>query len=161
MTFLVSKEGKVYFSLSDKGENPADTAFHFRSKILAEMGKKYTVNFTPAQLTKFENLSSFGMPVQFLPKWIETKDQKERDALQAELVKLQKDGIPYDSADNQLAYWIFYARSISPSVEVQIKGDVETDYKDIKKILDILQEKQVNKFNLTTNLEAVEIKSDK
>ena len=161
MTFLVSKDGKVYFALSDKGENPADTAFHFRTKILEGMGKKYSVNFTPAQLKKFGNLTSFGMPVQFLPKWIDSRDQKERDALQAELVKMKNDGIPYDSANNQLAYWIFYARSISPNVEVQIKGDMETEYKAIKKILDILQEKQVNRFNLTTNLEKVEIKSAK
>lgn len=158
MTFLVSKEGKVYFALSDKGENPADTTFHFRSKILEEMGKKYSVTFTPAQLKKFASLTSFGMPIQYVPKWIDAKDQGQRDALQAELVKLQKDGIPYDSANNQLAYWIFYARSISNNVEVQIKGDVDAEYKDIKKILDILQEKQVNKFNLTTNLEKVEIK---
>jgi biopolymer transport protein ExbD len=161
MTFLVSKTGKVYFSLSDKGENPADTAFHFRTKILEEMGKKYSVTFTKPQLKKFANLTSFGMPVQYIPKWIEAKDQKERDALQAELVKMNKDGIPYDSANNQLAYWIFYARSISNNVEVQIKGDVDAEYKDIKKILDILQEKKVNKFNLTTNLEKVEIKLDK
>jgi biopolymer transport protein ExbD len=161
MTFLVSKEGKVYFSVSDKGENPADTTFHFRSKILDEMGKKYSVNFTKAQLKKFENLTSFGMPIAFVPKWIDAKDQKDRDALQAELVKLKNDGIPYDSANNQMAYWIFYARSISPNVEVQIKGDVDADYKDIKKILDILQDKQVNKFNLTTNLEKVDIKKEK
>jgi len=161
MTFLVSKEGKVYFSISDKGDNPADTAFHFRTKILEEMGKKYSVNFSKAQLKKFGNLTSFGMPIQFVPKWIDSKDQKERDALQAELVKMKNDGIPYDSANNQLAYWIFYARSLSPNVEVQIKGDVDAEYKNIKKILDILQDKQVNKFNLTTNLEKVEIKSEK
>lgn len=157
MTFLISKEGKVYFSLSDKGENPADTAFHFRTKILEEMGKKYNVPFTKTQLKKFSNLTSFGMPVQYVPKWIDAKDQKERDALQNELVKMKSDGIPFDSANNQLAYWIFYARSISPFVEVQIKGDADTEYKVVKKILDILQEKQVNKFNLTTTLEKVEI----
>jgi biopolymer transport protein ExbD len=71
---------------------------------------------------------------------------------------MKMDGIPYDSTDNQLAYWIFYARSISSNIQVQIKADNETDYKIVKKILDILQEKQVNKFNLTTNLEKVEVK---
>jgi biopolymer transport protein ExbD len=44
---------------------------------------------------------------------------------------------------------------------VQIKADVDTEYKNVKEILDILQEKQVNKFNLTTNLEKVEIKLEK
>jgi len=161
MTFLISKEGKVYFSLSDKGETPSDTAFHFRTKILEEMGKKYNVPFTKAQLKKFSNMTSFGMPIQYVPKWIDAKDQGERDLLQKELVRLKTDGIPFDSTNNQLAYWVFYARSISPYVEVQIKGDSETEYKVVKKILDILQDKQVNKFNLTTTLEKVEIKKAK
>jgi biopolymer transport protein ExbD len=157
MTFLISKEGKVFFNI----DNGPDSTSHFRSRLLEEMGKKYSVNFTKKQVEKFEKLTSFGMPIKVVPKWIDCEDQTSRDKLQKELVNLKMDGIPYDSTDCQLAYWIFCARTISPYIDVQIKGDMETSYKDVKKILDILQDKQVNKFNLTTNLEKVEVKLDK
>ena len=69
-------------------------------------------------------------------------------------------GIPIDSADNQLAMWILYARKVNPNVKATIKGDADTQFPSVKKVLDILQEKNVNRFNLVTSLEAVKINLD-
>ena len=77
------------------------------------------------------------------------KDSKERDALQT--------GIPIDSLNNQLASWVLYARQVNPNVQASIKGDAKTEFPIVKKVLDILQEKNVNRFNLITNLEAVKV----
>ena len=63
-----------------------------------------------------------------------------------------------DSTDNQLSYWIRYARLTNPNAEVAIKGDGDAEYSVVKKIMDLLQDNKVNKFNLVTNLEKQEVK---
>jgi biopolymer transport protein ExbD len=58
-----------------------------------------------------------------------------------------------DSLDNQLSMWVRFARITNPQAEAVIKGDGGADLKVVKKVMDILQENKVNKFNLTTNLQ--------
>ena len=74
---------------------------------------------------------------------------KDRNAMQT--------GIPIDSADNQLAMWILYARQVNPNIQACIKGDSKTSFETVEKVLDILQDKNVNRFNLITSLEAAKI----
>lgn len=141
ITLLISKEGKIFFNVDGK-----DT----RSKIIEDMSKRYNINLTKNQIDFFSKLASFGMPMKDIPVWLSAKDSKERDAMQT--------GMPMDSLDNQLAFWIHYTRLASPQAEVAIKADGATDFKVVKKVMDLLQEKKVNKFNLVTNLEKVEVK---
>jgi len=157
LTISIDKDGKCYFNV----DNGPDTSTMFRAKVLEKMAEKYELKFTDKQIDKFSKLNSFGMPVQMLGKWIDAKDQAKRDALYNQLRIAKKDGIPMDSTDNQLAWWIFFTRQIDVNIDVGIKADMETDYKVVKKVLDILQDKNVNRFNLTTNLEKVEVKLDK
>ena len=70
-------------------------------------------------------------------------------------------GIPLDSLDNQLAAWVLYARQVNPAIQACIKGDTKTEYPIVKKVLDILQDKNLNRFNLITNLEAVKVTDTK
>ena len=145
MTIFISKEGKVFFTF----DNGKDTSTHFRSKLLQKMGEQYQVKFTPKELDKFSKMSSFGMPFKNLQKWINATDPKDRDKLQI--------GIPTDSTDNQLAWWVRLARITNLNAEVAIKGDAETNYTVVKKVMDLLQENKVNKFNLVTNLQKDEV----
>ncbi len=154
MCILIDKKGKCYFNM----DNGPDSSTKYREKIVIKMTDQYKIKLSPKQIDKFAKLSFFGIPVQFLPQWIDAKDQAARDEIQNQLKKANKDGIPIDSTDNQLAWWVFFARQIDKDIQVEIKADSETDYKTVKKILDILQDKNVNKFNLTTNLEKVEVK---
>ena len=59
---------------------------------------------------------------------------------------------PLNPADNQLGYWVRYSRLINPNAEVAIKGDGMANYKIVKKVMDLLIENKVTRFNLTTNL---------
>jgi biopolymer transport protein ExbD len=154
MTISLDKNGIVYFNV----DNGPDTANKFRVQLLEKMGEQYKIKFTPKQLETFAKLNSFGMPVQVLNQWIDLKDNTARDKFQKSLRDAKKDGIPIDSTDNQLAWWIFYARQLNIDLQVNIKADMETDYTMVKKVLDIMQDKNVNKFNLTTILEKVEVK---
>jgi hypothetical protein len=116
------------------------------------MAQHYQTKFTPAEIKKFEVMNSFSLPFDKLKPWIAATDTKVRDAMHT--------GMPMDSTDNQLLMWVRFSRQYYPDYEVAIKGDAGSDYKEVKKVIDILQENNVNKFNLTTNLESVDISLD-
>jgi biopolymer transport protein ExbD len=146
MTFLLSNDGKVFMNF----DNGPDTLLKFRPKILVEIGKRYGIEFTDAEKREFEKYpSSIGVPMEKMKEFLDAKNIKERNPLQT--------GIPIDSADNQLAMWILYARQVNPNVQACIKGDSKTNFEIVEKVLDILQDKNVNRFNLITSLEAAKI----
>jgi biopolymer transport protein ExbD len=62
-----------------------------------------------------------------------------------------------DSTDNQLASWILYSRQVNPNIQACIKGDTKTEFATVEKLLDILQDKNVNRFALITSLETAKI----
>lgn len=146
MTLLISKEGLVFFNV----DNGPDTLLQYRRKILIEMGKQYNIEFTEAELRDFQmNPAPMGVPMDKMKEYFAVKSAQERNVFQT--------GIPIDSLDNQLASWVLYARQVNPAVQTCIKGDTETPFPAVKKVLDILQDKNVNRFNLITNLEAVKV----
>ncbi|MBI4646835.1 MAG: biopolymer transporter ExbD, partial [Bacteroidia bacterium] len=119
LTISIGDDNKIYFNV----DNGPDSSTHFRKKILEQIAYQYKLKFTPHQLKRFEQLSSFGFPIKYLPTWIDLENQTARDALQEEIKKRNEAGIPMDSADNQLASWVHFTRLINPRVEVAIKGD--------------------------------------
>jgi biopolymer transport protein ExbD len=157
ITIDITKDNKIFFDMSrngktfDKtGKEVADTASHYRKTLLEKMGERYKITFTEKEKNKFDNGSSFGMPVASLKKWLNSEEPKEKEALHI--------GKPNDTIDNQLALWVRFARLTNPNAEVIIKGDGDADYKTVKKIIDLMQENKVNKFNLITNLQREEAK---
>lgn len=145
-TVLLSKDDKVFINF----DNGQDTILKFRPKILAEMGKRHNIEFTEAELREFEKYpSSIGVPIEKMKEFLNTKENADRAAFQV--------GVPLDSLNNQLADWILFARQVNPSVSACIKGDSQTGFPIVKKVLDIMQERNVNKFNLITSLEAAKI----
>jgi len=146
LTVMIAADNRIFFNV----DNGPDTILHFRPKILAEMGKRYNIEFSPEELRTFEKgTSAFGVSIQDMKTYLATKSLKERESLEK--------GIPVDSLDNQLALWILFSRQINPAVETMIKGDVGVEYPVVKKVLDILQDKNVNRFSLITNLEEIKI----
>jgi biopolymer transport protein ExbD len=148
MTILISKDNMIFFNV----DNGIDTSEHLRGKILQAVGQQYQIKFTPAEIMRFEGMNSFGLPMDKLKAWINEKDEKTRDAMHV--------GIPMDSTDNQLMMWVRMSRLYNSEVQVAIKGDQAADYTTVKKVIDVLQDNNVNKFNLTTNLESVDVKID-
>jgi biopolymer transport protein ExbD len=145
LTIFISKDNKVYFNLDN-----VDTTTHMRSKVLEEMGKQYGITFTEKEKSDFEKLGSFGFPMKDMKSWINAKDGTERGKFNS--------GIPYDSTDNQLKKWVLFARLKNPVIEAAVKGDGDADYETAKKVFDVLLKNKLSRFNLTTNLEKVEIK---
>ena len=146
MTILISKDSKVFLNI----DNGPDTLLKYRPKILTEMGRQYNIEFTPVELREFEkNPSSMGVPMEKMKEFFTAKDAASKNVFQT--------GIPVDSLNNQLAAWVLYCRQVNPNVQACIKGDAKTPYPIVKKVLDILQDKNVNRFNLITSLEAVKV----
>jgi biopolymer transport protein ExbD len=150
MTVVLGPDGRVFFSV----DNGTDTLFHIKQKILAAMGTQYNIEFTPSELRAFEKSTAvFGISIQDMKTYLSTTASND------EKNKLQK-GIPIDSLDNQLSNWVLFSRQENPNVEACIRGDGNAEYPVVDKVLDILQEKNINRFSLITNLEAVKLKTD-
>ena len=149
MTVTIAKDNRVFFNI----DNGPDTILHFRPKVLEEMGKRYNIVFTPEELRYFEkNVVPFGVDIKEFKAYLAAKDPKVRE-------KFEK-GIPIDSTDNQMAMWVLFARQVNPAYSALIKGDNDVEYPLVKKVLDILQDKNVNRFSLITSLEKVEVKEE-
>lgn len=139
MMVLIDKEDKVYFNITGQ-----DT----RIRVLEKMGEKYKIPFTENQKKEFSKIASFGVPINQLPAYLDAESPEKRKKMQA-----MSKGIPSDSVNCELCDWVFHGRISAPKYRVAIKGDQISGYPSIRRVMDILQEKKVNKFNLITNME--------
>jgi len=147
MIIVISNEGDVFFNM----DNGPDTLLKYRPKVLAEMGKRYGIEFTEAELRTFEKYpSSLGVPIENMSRFLSATEAAEKIAYQV--------GVPMDSLNNQLGMWILYARQVNPNIKAVIKSGTEVPYPRVKEVLDLLQDYKVNSFSLITALESAEAK---
>jgi len=132
----IDKNDRVFFGVDGQP---------VREALLKRMAEKYEVKFTDKQIKEFSLMSMFGVPVAQLPQLL---DMKAEDRL-----KVNLPGIPCDSLNNELADWVWQTRLVNNNVRVAVKGDRETNFPVIKKVISTLQEKNVNRFNFITSME--------
>jgi biopolymer transport protein ExbD len=138
---LTIGKGKVFFGVTGR---------EVRVRTLELMGIKYGIAFSPEEREKFALIDGFGVPMANLKQIIAMKGS-DRNA------KDLQPGIPKDSLNNELKEWIYNARIATKEIadkelKVAIKGDAKEEYPAIKKVMDILQDQQINQFNLVTGL---------
>lgn len=137
----IADGGKIFFGVK---------APDVRMKTLELIGEQYNLKFTDEEKKRFSLIEEFGVPVNKLNGLIKlSSTDRNKEGVQT--------GIPHDSTDNQLREWVRAARNANAEVNQQqlnfaIKGDAKEQYPEIKKVIDILQEQKVNKFNLVTGL---------
>ncbi len=155
-TMLVTLDtaGRAFFSLDGK---------EVRRTMLLEMGAKYKVTFTETDVTRFLILPQFGVPMSQLAEYIRG-DENARAAIDRSSV-----GIPMDSVNNQLGDWIAFgwnAKQVFQQTNnipkenwcrIAIKGDGQTDYKNIKRLFQVFQDRNLNSFNLITDMETEQV----
>lgn len=132
----VADDGRIFFDMDNQKH---------RRTMLNYMGDKYGISFTPEQQTSFSILSGFGLPLNVLPQYLDMKPEERSQTVQT--------GIPADSVNNELADWIVFARMSNPSVRIAIKGDRDTNYKVVDRVIGTLIDRKVLRFNLITSLE--------
>jgi len=142
-----------------------------KKNALARMSEKYKVTFNADQTKKFGGLSSFGVEIKDLPRYL--------DASEAERLKFQpQKGVPLDSVNNQLRDWInisaqelnaVYMREKDKAAEKNqqfkgekpryaIKADGKAKYIYIKDVFKTFTDMKIYTFNLITSLEGGETK---
>lgn len=140
-------DSSVFFGVSER---------ETRIAMLEKMASQYNMEFTDEEKQEFSKIDGFGVSMAELKDLIK-KSSTERNA------KGTQKGIPFkDSTDNQLADWVKAAREAAfelsemngkkEELQVAIKGDSKEKYPTVKKVLDLLQKQEVNKFFLVTGL---------
>ncbi len=135
----IDKDDRVFFGVD--GQPTRETA-------LKAMAEKYKITFTDKQIKEFSLMSTFGVPIAQLPQLLDLKTE--------ERLKITQSGIPCDSLNNELADWVWQTRLANKDVRIAIKGDRETNYPIIKRVIATMQEKNVNRFNFITSMEKAE-----
>jgi biopolymer transport protein ExbD len=132
----VAEDGRVFFDMDNQGA---------RKQMLRTIGEKYGISFTPEEEKEFSILQSFGLPVNALPSFLDMEPDQQKT--------IQQPGIPADSVNNELADWIVFGRMSNPKVRIAVKGDRDTNYKVVEKVINTLIDRKVLRFNLITGLE--------
>jgi biopolymer transport protein ExbD len=154
----VDDNGRPFFGMSNS---------EARINCLKRMGERHKVGFTADQIKKFAGMSSFGVDIKDLPRYIDA-DETHRQKFQP-----QK-GVPNDSLNNpQLHDWILFSAQEANSiyqrekekatsagrefkgerVRYAIKADGKAKYISIKEIIKTFTDMDIYRFNLITSLE--------
>lgn len=136
LLITVADDGKVFFNMDGK---------YNRQELLKSMGERYNVQFSDEEVARFAVMSTFGLPIGQLKEFINL-DPDERK-------KVNQPGVPVDSLNNQLKDWIVYSRMANPKLRIAIKGDSDTSYPVVERVINTLIDNKVNRFNLITNME--------
>ncbi|TPE45206.1 ExbD/TolR family protein [Pontibacter mangrovi] len=138
ITITVGKDSRVFFGVDGQQTKEA---------LLDKIGGKYGVGFTPEEKRTFSLLSNFGVPINQLKSFLSMESSARKEVNQP--------GIPIDSVHNELGDWVLQTRLTNPKVVIAIKGDNDADYPTVKRVIDVLQEKNVDRFNLITDMETM------
>lgn len=157
----VDTAGRAFFNISGN---------EVRRKMLTEVGsrQKPQITFTDEELQRFSIMTSFGVPIKDMKKYI-MMSEGERARY-----NLSTKGIPMDSLNNELSTWILagrrsaaiYAKEVLADdpeskvgrelkdLRIAIKADGKADYFKVRKVMKVFEDQEVYRFNLITNLES-------
>lgn len=148
----VDTGGRVFFSMDGQ---------EARRNLLSQLADIYKLQPTEEDAKRFSVMTDYGGPISGLMQYIRS-DEGQR----AEFDK-KTTGIPLDSANNELANWIFHGYREKQRVDqakeipkekrtrIAIKADGKTNYKIIKRVIQVFQDTPpgLNTFNLITETE--------
>jgi biopolymer transport protein ExbD len=155
----VDDKGRSFFGISNS------TA---KMNALREMAAKYKVGFSEEQIKKFSGLTSFGVDIKDLPRYIDAKEEERKN------FQPQK-GVPLDTItpNNQLKDWIAIGgksavqvyndakeKAASSNQEFKaekpryaIKAASRTPYIFVKDVVKTFTDLKIYQFNMITSLE--------
>jgi biopolymer transport protein ExbD len=137
VTISVSNEGQVFLATDDK---------NVRETMLNAMLQRYSVALTPDQRTRFMKSEIFGYPMAAMKRALDLEPSDLKSS------GLQK-GIPCDSVNNELFFWMIHARQANPGLKIAIKGDSKSNFKAFSQVVGTLQTQNINVFQLITSAE--------
>jgi biopolymer transport protein ExbD len=136
----VAQDGRVLLGAGDQGT---------RIGMLEKMEQAFNFKASPLGEQYFMNTTAFGVPLNKMNTWLNQPDM-------AAMKAVEHTGIPIDigrGKTNELKEWINAARRSNARLRFAIKGDRDVLYESMEKVIYTLQDANINKFNLVTNLE--------
>ena len=141
-TISIAADGRVFVGYSD----PLT-----REAVLERFIGEKEVEISKEGAAYFSTLQEFGVPNKEFEAWLNL----EGDDLKA----YQHNGISPKVADsttmtgNDLKDWIRWGRLANQRMRFAIKGDANAEYPSVSNVIGSLQEWDVNRFSLITDLE--------
>ncbi|MBL0200644.1 MAG: biopolymer transporter ExbD [Chitinophagaceae bacterium] len=145
----LTKEGKVFLMLGDETKKDA---------IIDDFNTTRALGLTPGELKKLKKTEFIGLPVNKLKSALNSTQ---------DIPPTLMDGIPTDSTNNELAFWI---RSVTNAYKgedqrklqemILVKGDGEALYPIFKNVKEALKANEIFKFRIVTEGEAVPLGSE-
>ncbi len=143
----MAAENMMIIKIDDKGQFLFGLEEKDRIATLERMGDKYGVKFTDAEKNAFKSIVEFGVPMKEMRNYLNQPADKQQK---------YHPGIPLDTIpekNQELIDWVFEAKEVNPDVFLAIKGDQKSEYKQFKNLIQQLQMKNMNKFQLITSQE--------
>lgn len=145
----MTKEGKVFLMLGDETKKNA---------IIDDFNTTRGLQLTPGELAKLKKSEYIGLPVNMLKSALNSAEQIPPNLMP---------GIPTDSTNNELSFWI---RSVTNAYKgedqrtlqdmILVKGDGEALYPIFKNVKEALKANELFKFRIVTEGEVVPIGSE-
>lgn len=145
LMILVDPSGKVFLNISG-AENKART--------LDLMGQRYNISFSDAERRTFQEDGTFAVvPMKDMKTYLGLQDMSKRTEMAAE-----GKGIPNDSINNELEWWVQYGKMGSDgkdnkNMTLSIKADQSTSFDKVDKVIKTLTRIKESRFSLITTLE--------
>jgi biopolymer transport protein ExbD len=139
--------GKVYFWITTK--SPADEGI--KKDLIQRVNQQKNLGLTDAEIQNFVNNTYIGVPFSQV-KQLLSLSKEERTAL-------KQPGIPVDSTNNELTFWVnnaIYAFA-GHTVNYMIKGDNKAKYPAFKGVIDALKKNELFKYQLITDPEGAPV----
>ncbi|MFM6948075.1 MAG: ExbD/TolR family protein [Aquirufa sp.] len=137
LTISVSNEGGVYLATDDRAA---------REFMLERMANRYGIALTATMKKNYLASEIVGYPAGAMRQVLGMKPSEAKD-------KGFLKGVPIDSANNELSYWVGYAKLSNPELKIAIKGDQNSNYKVFADVIGTLQAQNINIFQLVTSPE--------
>lgn len=143
MMFQIAPDGRIFFGLDDQNT---------RLKLLDRLSTQYQLALSAEQKDAFRTLELWGMDIRNLPEFLELDPNARANLKQPGLV------VDTTGAQHQVEDLILFSRQENNALygdtrplRIAIKADKATEYRNLDKLINALQNRKVNKFNFITS----------
>ena len=137
----ISKDGRVFFGIDDQNQ---------RLQLIKNLSDRYKLGLDAQQIKNYSLASSVGMPINKLKQFLDLTPEKQKE--------FHQDGIPVDSATQELSQWIDYTVNVNnnnPDLQFVIKADDGTKFDVVHKVLEIMKKDNQHKLHLITSMKKI------
>ncbi|HMC99849.1 MAG TPA: hypothetical protein VKH37_06845, partial [Ferruginibacter sp.] len=132
IVITISADSKIYLIIGGNAH---------RDAIFNNINKDRSLGLSDADMQQLRKMDYIGFPLD-----------KLRQALELGTATTKFNGIPADSSNNELSYWIKAVVESVPKDEMNIlvKNNSSNDFKTFKKVANALKQNDIYKFKIVT-----------